>query len=84
MLIYPDSWLRLPNGRMMITGNKSCHLSIPGNYGVSASVYPELVRYIFQIRGEKCMNDMGPAENRKSPWVHQSELSAHYLGFIMQ
>lgn len=39
-------------GGPMITENKSCHLPIPRNYRVLASVYPELVRFIFQILGE--------------------------------
>ena len=39
-------------GDLMITGNKSCRLPTPRKCRVLASVYPELLRFIFQLLRE--------------------------------
>lgn len=52
MLIYSDSLRRLPNSKPHDNRDKSCHLPIPGNEGVLASVSLALVRFMVQILGE--------------------------------
>lgn len=72
-------------GSPMIAGHKSCHPFTPRIRRLSASVYPELVRFISQLPGVKGMNDMNTLENsRKLKMSVAAPLSApdNYPGFI--